>query len=401
MSRDHLSPDEARRIALAAQGFDRPRPSRRIDLGHLRRMIRQLGLLQLDFVNVLVPSHYLVPFSRLGHYDRSLLDDVVYGRREFTEQWAHEASIVPAETWPLLHHRRETHRIRPYGFEDFLSRNPEYARLVLEAVRARGPLTADDLPPPDEDYQHPEDVWHRSVPRAVLEAHFGRGLLAVADRLPGFARSYDLAERVLPAKDYARRVEPSEARRQLLRQSGIALGIGTLGDLADYFRMPVSEARPRVAELVSAGDLTPVRVAGWRESAYLHRGARVPGRIDAAALLSPFDPLVWFRPRAKRLFDFNYRFEIFVPPARRKWGCYVLPFLFGDRLAARVDLKADRAGKQLLVQAAHLEVHAEAGPVAAALGAELRLLARWLELESVAVGSRRGFARALASAVRR
>jgi uncharacterized protein YcaQ len=401
MSRDDLSPEEARRIALAAQRFDRPRPSRRIDLARLRGTIRQLGLLQIDFVNVLVPSHYLVPFSRLGHYDRSLLDDVVYRRREFTEQWAHEASIVPVETWPLLHHRRETHRIRPYGFEDFLTRNHEYAALVLEAVRSRGPLTADDLPPPDEDYQHPEDVWHRSVPRAVLEVHFGRGLLAVADRLPGFARSYDLAERVLPPKDYARSVEPAEARRELLSQAGSALGIGTLGDLADYFRMPVSEARPRVAELVSAGDLTPVRVAGWRESAYLHREAKLPRRIEVAALLSPFDPVVWFRPRAKRLFEFEYRFEIFVPPAKRKWGCYVLPFLFGDRLAARVDLKADRAGKRLLVLAAHLEAHAEPGPVAAALVVELCLLAEWLELESVAVVSRRGFARALASTVHR
>jgi uncharacterized protein YcaQ len=400
MTRDQLSQTEARRLALAAQGFDRPRPGGPIGAAHLRRTIRQLGLLQLDFVNVLVPAHYQVPFSRLGPYARSRLDDVVYKRREFTEQWAHEAAIVPAETWPLLRHRRETRRVRPYGFEKFLEQNPDYVRRVLDEVRLRGPLTADELPPPEGDAHHLPGDWNWSVPRAVLEAHFTRGLLAVADRRPDFARAYDLAERVLPAELHGRRVEREEAERALLRQAGRALGVATLGDLADYFRMPAREARPRVAELVEAGALRPVRVEGWRQQAYLHPGARLPGRVEAAALLSPFDPLIWFRPRAQRLFAFEHRFEIFVPPQKRKWGCYVLPFLMGERLVARVDLKADRAERRLRVLAAHLEPHAAAGPVAEALAAELREMAGWLGMERVAVEGRRGFARTLAAAVR-
>ena len=400
MSRDDLSQDEARRLALAAQGFDRPRPGGPVDGTHLRRTIRQLGLLQLDFVNVVVPAHYQVPCSRLGPYERSRLDEVVYQRREFTEQWAHEASIVPVETWPLLRHRMETRRVRPYGFEKFLEQNPEYVQRVLDEVRARGPLTADALPAPDSSAHFLPSDWYWSVRRAVLEAHFGRGVLAVVERRPGFARVYDLAERVLSAEHHGRQMERNESQRALLRQAGRALGVGTLGDLADYFRMPVREARPRVAELVEAGELCPVRVEGWREPAYRHPEAKLPRRIEAAALLSPFDPVVWFRPRAKRLFDFEHRFEIFVPPAKRKWGCYVLPFLMGDRLVARVDLKADRSARRLRVLAAHLEPHAEAGPVAAALATELRGMAGWLGMERVAIEGRRGFARPLAAVVR-
>jgi uncharacterized protein len=400
MSRDELYQDEARRLALAAQGFDRPRPAGPIHTTHLRYTLRQLRLLQLDFVNVLVPAHYQVPFSRHGPYERSRLDELVYQSREFTEQWAHEASIVPVETWPLLRHRMAVHRVRPHDFEAFLEQNPEYVQRVLDEVRARGPLTADELPPPDGDYQHPPDAWHRSVPRGVLEAHFGRGVLAVTERRPSFARAYDLAERVLSAERYGRQVEREEAQRELLRQAGRALGIETLGDLADYFRMQVREARPRVAELVEADELRLARVEGWGEPAYLHPEAKLPRRIDAAALVSPFDPLIWFRPRAKRLFDFEHRFEIFVPAEKRKWGCYVLPFLMGDRLVARVDLKADRTERRLRVLAAHREQHAEAGSVAEALAAEIGEMAGWLGMESVAVEGRRGFARTLAAAVR-
>ena len=195
MSASDLSLTEARRIALAAQGFDRPRPKGRVHRDHLRRAIRQLGLLQIDYVNVLAPAHYQVPFSRLGPYPRPLLDDLVYRRREFTEQWAHEASILPVETWPLLRHRMATHRVRPWGFESFLEQHPAYASLVLDQVRARGPLGADELPDPDGTPRRLPGAWVGTVPRAVLEAHFGRGLLAVAGRRPNFSRLYDLAER--------------------------------------------------------------------------------------------------------------------------------------------------------------------------------------------------------------
>jgi uncharacterized protein YcaQ len=401
MFQDHLSLGEARRIALAAQGFDRPRPNGRVDLSHLRSTIRQLGLLQIDCVNVLVPAHYQVPFARLGPYERSLLDDLVYRRREFTEQWAHEASILPVESWPLLRHRMATHRVRPYGFERFLEQNPDYVNRVLDEVRQRGPLTADDLPGPDGVARRiVGDAWVGTVPRAVLEAHFGRGLLAVAGRSPNFVRSYDLSERILPAEHHRRDVERQEAQGELMRQAARAHGIGTVRDLADYYRMPVGEAGQLLRELAAAGELREMRVEGWREPAYLHPEARLPRRIDATALLSPFDPVVWCRPRVARLFGIDYRIEIYVPQEKRKWGYYVLPFLLGDQLVARVDLKADRAGRRLLVPAAHREPGAEPGGTAAALAVELQAVADWLGLDAIVVGRRGNFARTLASAVR-
>jgi uncharacterized protein YcaQ len=400
MSRDGLSLGEARRIALAAQGFDHRRPRGRIGTRDLRGAIRKMGLLQIDYVNVLVPSHYLVPFSRIGPYERSHLDDLVYRRREFTEQWAHEASILPVETWPLLRHRMEAHRVRPRGFELFLEQHPGYVDRVLDEVRARGPLTADDLPGPEGIPRRIADAWFGTIPRAVLEAHFGRGVLAVAERRTSFVRAYDLAERVLSAEHHRREVGREEAQRELLRLAARSLGVGTAGDLADYYRMPIREARGRIAELVEAGELREVQVEGWREPAYLHPEARLPSRIDAAALLSPFDPLVWHRARAARLFDFEYRIEIYVPREKRRWGYYVLPFLLGDRLVARVDLKADRAGRRLLVLAADIEPDAEGTSVANALAAELLTMAVWLGLDSVSVGRQGGFIRTLAAAVR-
>jgi len=404
MVEDDLTLDDARRLALAAQGFDRPRPSGRVGVRDLRRTIRQLGLLQIDYVNVLVPAHYQVPFSRLGPYEKSHLDELVYRRREFTEQWAHEASIVPVESWPLLRHRMETHRVRPYGFESFLEQNPEYVAWILDEVGTRGPLAADEVPERDGIPHRLRllipGAWHSSVPRAVLEAHFARGKLAVAERRPDFARTFDLAEHIIPPEHHSREVGREESQRELLRLSARAHGVGTADDLADYYRMPVREARPRLAELVEAGELRNVKVEGWRQPAYLDAKARVPGRIDAATLLSPFDPLIWYRARAARLFDFEYRVEIFVPQAKRRWGYYVLPFLLGDRLVARVDLKADRTNRRLLVLAAHIEPHAQPGPVAGALAAELRTMAGWLGLESVVVEQRGDLARPLAAAVR-
>ena len=393
-----LSLAEARGIALAAQGFDRPRP-RRATIRDLARTIRRLALVQLDYVNVLVPSHYQVPFSRLGQYDRALLDRLVYGSGEFTEHWAHEASIVPTETWPLLRYRRDEHRVRPWGFEKFLRANPVYVASVLEEVRSRGPLRADELPHFAGAARELEHAWFRSVPRAVLEAHFGRGALAVAAREQDFARRYDLTERVVPGEHHGREVDRDEAQRQLLLQAAGAHGLGTAADLADYFRMPVRAARPRLAELLASGALREARVEGWREPAYLHPDSG-PLRIEARSLLSPFDPVVWFRPRTRRLFGFDYRFEIFVPPAKRRWGAYVLPFLLGDRLVARVDLKSDRLGRRLLVVGAWLEPGADRAAVAPALAAELRTWAAWLGLRALTVGRRGDFARTLSAALR-
>ncbi|HZF38834.1 MAG TPA: crosslink repair DNA glycosylase YcaQ family protein [Blastocatellia bacterium] len=400
MSQENLTLNEARRIALTSQGFDRPRPSGKVNASHIRGAIRRLGLVQIDYVNVLTPAHYQVLFSRLGSYKKSLFDDLVYRRREFTEQWAHEASILPMESWPLLRHRMEAHRVRPWGFESFIKERADYVERVFEEVSSRGPLGADDLPAPDGMSRRLPGAWVGTVPRAVLEALFGRGVLAVAERRPNFSRTYDLAERVIPAEHHGRKVEREEGQRELLRLAARSHGVGTAGDLADYYRMPIRDARLRIAELVEAEELREARVEGWREPAYLHPEARMAERIEASALLSPFDPVVWHRQRAARLFGFDYRIEIYTPAEKRRWGYYVLPFLFGERLVARVDLKADRAARRLLTLAAYIEAGADPGAVAEALATELWTMAAWLELDSVFVERRGGFARTLAAAVR-
>jgi hypothetical protein len=397
-----LSIAEARRMVLAAQGFGAPRPPKP-GARHLAALIRRLGLLQLDFVNVLVPSHYLVPFSRLGPYDRTALDRVVYGGREFTEQWAHEASIIPVETWPLLRHRRDTHIARPWGFDDIMAEHQEYVETALGEITRRGPLGPSNLPDPSHTSRRLPESWYGSVPRAVLEACFGRGQLAVTARRDNFSRVFDLAERVIPHQHYHRQVDRHESQRELLRIAARACGVATAADLADYFRMKVGEARPRIQELLSAGDLQQVHVEGWREPAFVPRGVEPPGAgargARARALLSPFDPLIWFRPRTRRLFHFDYRFEIFVPAAKRKWGSYVLPFLMGDRLAARVDVKAERPHGRLAVPGAYLESWADADAVAPALAAELATLAGWLRLDEVRVGRRGRLAATLRAAL--
>lgn len=399
MRSDSLSLSQARRLALGAQGLAGARPRSRIDVRHVRREIRRLGLLQLDFVTVVGPAHYQVLFSRLGPYELTRLDDVVYDRREFAEHWAHEASIVPVESWPLLRYRREAHRVRPHGFERFLSANAAYVERVMSAVRERGPLAAAEVPAPPEttELRH---SWFRSAARAVLEAFFGRGRLAVADRRSNYARVYDLTERVLPAAALTREVDEASARRALLLDAARAQGAASLGDLADYYRMKVGSARPRVAELVEEGALRVVEIEGWDEPAYLHPEARLPRSADAVALLSPFDPAVWYRPRAARLFGFDYRLELFVPERKRRWGAYVLPFLMGERLVARVDLKAIRVRRRLCVRGAWSEPHAQPGPVAEALAAELRAMADWLGLDTVTVDRRGDLAGPLTAALR-
>ena len=383
MRRSDLSASEARRIALAAQGFDRPRPGGRVDLRHLRGVIGQLGLLQLDFVNVVVPAHYQVLFSRLGPYDPSLLDRLAYRRRELTEAWAHEASLVPVALWPHLAHRRGDHPPRPWRLDGFLDQHPDYVDSVLAEIDRRGPLAAEDLSVPDGVSRRLDGSWYGTVPRALLENLFGRGLLAVAERRANMARVFDRSERLIPLEQHGRSVTREEAQRELVRIAARAHGVATAADLADYFRLRVGEAQPRIAELVESGELREVSIEGWRGPAYLQREARLPRRLEAASLISPFDPLVWTRKRSERLFGFEYRFEIFIPREQRRWGCYVLPFLQGDRLVARVDLKADRPSGRLLVLATHYEPGADRAEVEPALSAELETMASWLGLEAV------------------
>ena len=399
MARRKISASAARRIALAAHHIHRPRPGCSVNAGHISRTISRLGLLQLDYVNVLVPAHLMVLFSRLGPFDLGRFHKAVYGGGGFTEQWAHEASIVPCELWPLLEHRREDYRPWPNSPIMKIKGRSKYLSEVIENVKEKGALTASELPQAERPKRKPGD-WNRSLPRWALECHFGNGDLAVANRLPNFQRVYDLPENVIPAPHLESRVDRTDAERELLRRSAVRCGIGTLQDFADYYRMSPRVAAPRLAELLDAGDVEQVEVEGWRDPAYLARDAHRPRRIACSRLLSPFDPIVWFRPRAERLFDFEYRIEIYVPAAKRRWGYYVLPFLEGDRITARVDLKADRKASRLLVLSSHPEPGIDREVTSAALARELRLLADWLSLETIGVARKGKLARELGAAVR-
>lgn len=397
MRRVQLSAAEARRVALAAQGFDRQRPAGRTDARHFRRVMRSLQLLQLDYVNVLMPAHFLVLWSRLGAYDRARFEQFVYSSGEFTEQWAHEASIVPASSWPLLEHRRQSHRMHKNNPLRKLRKRNAYLDNVLLQVEMNGALTASDLPAVPGPKRKPGD-WHRSIPRWALEYHFARGALAVRSRLPNFQRVFDLPERVLPHQYLGKSLADDDAQRELLRLAADALGVGTLRDIADYFRMTPRDVMPLLQDLVDEGSVSLVEVEGWSENAYLSSTARLPRSIKGASLLSPFDPLVWFRPRAERLFDFHYRIEIYVPADQRKWGYYVLPFRVGDRIVARVDLKADRQAKQLLVLNAHDEGGIDRVDCCNCLADELHALTRWLSLDDIRVLHTNKFAQGLAAA---
>ena len=371
-------------MALAAQGFADRRPSGRVDVRHLRRVLRRIKLLQLDSVNVVVRSHYMPFFSRLGPYPQELLYDLAFKRRELFEYWGHEASLLPVEHHALFRHRMAEAKPR-YRSETLFREQPDYADEVLEEVRRRGPLTVADLEEPGE---RTGPWWGYGPGKVALEWHFRTGQVTTHERR-GFTRVYDLADRVLP-DHVLEQPEPDteEAHRRLLMLSAEAYGVGTAKDLADYFRIKVPRARPRLEELADAGQLQRVRVEGWKQPAFAHPEAKLPRRIEGRALLTPFDPVVWHRERASRLFDFDYTIEIYVPEPKRQYGYYVMPFMLDGQLVARVDLKADRKASILRAQAAHLEAGADAKRVASELGAELRTMANWLGLESVAVGRR-------------
>jgi uncharacterized protein YcaQ len=388
---DSLSIARARRVALAAQGFADPRPAGRIDRRHLRRVFGQVGLVQIDSVNVLARSHYMPPFSRLGPYPQETLDDMAYRQKELFEYWGHEASYMPMAMYPLFRWRmRRATTGETWGSMARLHRErPGYVRDVLQQVRERGPVAVSDL----EDSGHRRTDawgWNWKAGKIALEYLFWAGEVAVASRVR-FERRYDLPERVISA-EVLHAPEPSQedAHRHLLAVAALSVGIGTAADLADYFRIRVPEARPRIHELVEEGVLRPVAVEGWRRPAYLHRDARLPRWVSRSALLSPFDSLVWFRDRVHRLFGFHYRIEIYVPTRLRSHGYYVLPFLHDERIAARVDLKAERKDGYLRVQSAHLEPGEPAGEVAEALGRELRRLSGWLGLGGEVHVVRRG-----------
>ncbi|HEX4820472.1 MAG TPA: crosslink repair DNA glycosylase YcaQ family protein [Acidimicrobiales bacterium] len=399
---DRLTVDQARRIALAAQGFADRRPTGRIDVRHLRRAIDRVGVLQIDSVNVLVRSYELPLFSRLGAYPRTLLTDLVERRRELFEYWAHEASFAPVELHPLLRWRMEAAAGHAWGRMRRMQRDlPDYVAKVYAEVAERGPITAAGLVDAGEKSG---PWWGWSKGKTALEWLFWAGDITSAGRGPNFERRYDLPERVLPPDVLDAPTPPiEEAHRQLLLRAARHHGIGTARDLADYFRIKVPAARPRLLELVEDGSLLPVQVDGWREIAYLHPDASRPRRVRARALLSPFDSLVWERSRAERLFGVKIRIELYTPAHKRVHGYYVLPFLLGEEVVARVDLKSDRKQSRLLVQSAWVDpAHASSvapEAIAPELAEELRLLASWLGLDDITIVRKGDLAAALARAL--
>jgi uncharacterized protein YcaQ len=378
----------ARRIALAAQGFAEPRPPGPVGVRQLRRMVERLAVVQIDSVNVLSRSHYLPAFSRLGAYPRAALDDLTARRHAVFEYWAHEASFLPVRLQPFLRWRMAAAEQHAWGNMVRIQRErPGYVADVLQRVRESGPLKASDLAEPRPD--RPGAMWNWHDGKIALEWLFFTGEITATHRTTAFEKVYDLTERVLPP-DVLRvpTPEPADAVRELVRTAARALGVATERDLRDYFRLAPAAARRAVGELADAGELRPVEVTGWSAPAWVEPQARRPRWIRAQALLSPFDSLVWERPRVERIFGFRYRLEIYTPAAQRVHGYYVLPFLLGDRLVARVDLKADRQAGVFRVQAAHGEEGIDRPVVAAALAGELRLMADWLELDDIGVADR-------------
>ncbi|HZB20396.1 MAG TPA: crosslink repair DNA glycosylase YcaQ family protein [Blastococcus sp.] len=388
----------ARRIALAAQGFADPRPSGGVGTRQLRRLVERLAVVQIDSVNVLSRSHYLPAFSRLGNYPRAALDDLTARRHAVFEYWAHEASFLPVRLQPYLRWRMAAAEQHAWGNMVQLQRDrPGFVAEVLERVRTEGPLKAGDLL--EGRRERSGDMWDWHAGKVALEWLFFTGAVTATHRTTSFEKVYDLTDRVLPAAVLETPTpDPADAVRELVRTAARALGVATERDLRDYFRLKPVAARTAIGELADAGELLPVEVAGWGAPAWLDPQARRPRWIRAQALLSPFDSLVWERPRVERIFDFRYRLEIYTPAAKRVHGYYVLPFLLGDRIVARADLKADRQAGILRVQAVHGEQGIERPVVADALADELRLMADWLELDDVVVSGAGDLAADLAGA---
>ncbi|CDX12899.1 conserved hypothetical protein [Mesorhizobium sp. ORS 3324] len=382
--KEKISLAAARRIALGAQGFTDPRPGGEPNRRHLARVLSRTGLLQIDSVSAVVRAHYMPLYSRLGPYPLALLDNAAVTRkRAVFEYWAHEASFLPVETYPLMRwrmQRAERGEEMYLGLAKWGRERKATIDEIYGQVAERGPIAASDI----EGHKGNGGWWGWSEAKHAFEWLFWAGRITTAYRR-GFERYYDLPERVLPQSVLELPVPSVEdAHRELLRISARAHGIATYGDLRDYFRLAPGDTKDRIEELVETGELLPVKVEGWDRTAYLHKDARIPRRIEARALLAPFDPVVFERTRTEKLFGFRYRIEIYTPAEKRQYGYYVLPFLLGDRIVARVDLRADRPASVLRVHAAYAEAGAPPD-TAAQLFDELKQMQGWLGLEAIEV----------------
>ena len=381
---DALSIADARALALAAQGFDTPRPASKATQRHVNSLISRLGVIQIDSVNVLVRSQELPLFSRLGNHDRNAIPKATESQKIF-EYWGHEAAHLPVEIHPLFRWKMEAARLgkaRHWGLTSFYDDNKAFVKRMLKHIETNGPTTARELSTRTEKRGADKKTWWDwDESKTALEYLFLTGQLMSRGRGTDFARIYDTPEHVLP-RQVLDAPTPTEhdARKQLLIRSAIAQGVATVGDLADYYRQKPAAVKPLIAELIEEGELRTVAVDGWAEKAFVHRSAKLPKQLHATALLSPFDSLVWCRPRNERLFDFHYRIEIYTPKEKRKFGYYVLPFMMNGQMVGRVDLKADRANSKLQVHSVHTEKGIKRATINDALNNELRAMANWLDL---------------------
>jgi uncharacterized protein YcaQ len=401
-----LTAAQARRIAVAAQGFAEPNPRGPVTRAHLRRLISRIQVLQMDSVSVAVRAHYAPIFSRLGPYDRDVLDRAAWSHtarspRLLVEYWAHEAALMAVDDWPLLRWRMREYTHGRWGTE-IVRKNAKLADDIVAAVDELGPSTAGQIEAhlESEPRGRKGPWWDRSDTKWVAEALFAAGVLTTATRV-GFARHYDLTENVLPPDVLAREVDDDEAIRELTLRAAAALGVATEPDIRDYFRLSPKQSKPAIAKLVADGELEAVDVDGWTAPAYLLAGQTVPRRDRGTALLCPFDPLIFFRPRVQRLFDFHYRIEIYTPAPKRQFGYYVWPFLLDGNLVGRVDLKAERTRDALHAVGAFAEPGQDKTRVATALAAELQSMASWLGLAEVTVGKHGDLTKELSRSLRR
>jgi len=383
---DSLSIADARRIALAAQGFDTARPKTKATQRHVDALIARLGVVQIDSVNVLVRSQELPLFARLGNHDRNAIPKATEAQKLF-EYWGHEAAHLPVDLHPLFRWKMDaarTGKVTHWGLTSFYEENKAFVKRTLKHVATNGPTTSRELSTRTEKKG---TWWDWDEAKVALEYLFLTGELMSRGRGSDFARIYDTTERVLPQRIIdAPTPSEHEARKQLLVRSAVAQGVATASDLADYYRQKLATVKPLIAELVEEGELREVAVDGWTEKAFVYRNAKLPKQLHATALLSPFDSLVWCRPRNERLFDFHYRIEIYTPKEKRKFGYYVLPFMMNGEMVGRVDLKADRAKGILQAHSVHTEKGVKRSVINEALNAELAAMATWLGLEQVQIG---------------
>ncbi len=400
-----LSSAETRRLALGSLGFGARKP-KRAGKAHVRATATRLSAIQVDSVNVLARAHYLPTFSRFGPYPMSALDDLAHGKREMFEYWGHAACFLPIEMYPLMRWRM---RGQVEAWAGLDAKRRSFIEAVYREVAERGPISAGEISIAGKSTG---PWWGWSQGREAVEYLFRQGRLAVAGRR-NFERLYDIPERVFPETVLATAIEERDAKKELLVRATRAMGVGTAKDIAQYFhvdgwwdrltpsgRRRPSSLQPLFDELVEAERLELTRVEGWKQPAYVIPGAQIPRAVDTSAIVSPFDPLMWERKWTKAVFGFDYQIEIYVPAPKRVHGYYVLPFLMGDRFAARVDLKADRKSSTLVVHSAYLENGRDAGDVAAALARELRSMAAWLSLEKFAVARKGTLATALKRVLR-